>query len=184
MKPTVTKIFLVAPLGIRKEDLERNNFINAYSYDEERETIDEYTVYLLFNPPVPEVFNEFVEREYIRNKNLIRDYDYNNGLSVLEYHIDEKWHEDVDKIKAGMYSSVSEEFKKLFPKKVKINSGIFRKESESLQSRIFRKDSTLKEYWENKTGAYISDDMEVWDGWDKEKETLKINEIIWKGQKK
>jgi hypothetical protein len=52
------------------------------------------------------------------------------------------------------------------------------KDEISLHWRIFKKDQSLKEYWENKIVVDFTHDMEVWEGWDEEVETLNLTEKV------
>jgi hypothetical protein len=109
---------------------------------------------------------------------VIDDYDYEEGYVVVVYELDEKWEKDFAIIRQGKYSKVSNEFKEIFQKTVKIVKNGLRRDEVSLQHRIFRKSNDLKEYWEEHLGIEFTDDMEVWQGWIEEKEIMNIDEII------
>ena len=47
----------------------------------------------------------------------------------------------------------------------------------SLQYRIFKKTRDLREYWEDLTGEEFTDDMEVWEGFHEENETLDLEKV-------
>ena len=51
------------------------------------------------------------------------------------------------------------------------------KDEISLQYRIFKKTRDLKEYWEDLTGEEFTDDMEVWEGFHEENETLDLEKV-------
>jgi hypothetical protein len=42
---------------------------------------------------------------------------------------------------------------------------------------VFNKTEDLKQFWEDKFGMELEDDMEVWDGFFEENETLNLNKI-------
>ena len=78
IKKTITSIFMVPTLGINKELLKGNGFINGYSKDGSRDVQYQGSVYLLFKPAKLQVFREFLDGEYERTKTIIDDYDYND----------------------------------------------------------------------------------------------------------
>lgn len=176
VKKTVTSIFMLPLLKIERNDLFNNNCLNAYIKDEGRDIQYYGCIYLLFKPENLEVFRDFVDREYERSKLLIDDYDYEDGFVVMVYKIDED-DEDVALIKQGKYSKTSLKFQSKFPKVLKIiNNGKHRDEI-SLQYRIFKKTEDLKSYWEDLTDEKFTDDMEVWDGFHEDLETLNLEKV-------
>lgn len=172
---------MVPTLKVPKDALKGNGFINAYIKDELRD--DEYkdSVYLLFKPTDLDKFREFLENEYERTKNVIEDYDYENGFVVVVYQLDKKFKTDFQLIKEGKYSKTSSSFQKLFPKVVKIVKNGLHRDEISLQYRIFNKADELVEFWEEKLGidlkSTVGEDFEVWEGFDESNEILKINKI-------
>lgn len=177
--PTITSLFFVPTLKIDGKDLKENNFINAFIKDIKREA-QEDSVFLLFKPDNLQIFDYFVECEYGRiNSPLQEDYDYSGGYSVLIYSLDPNYQEDFQLIKQGKYSHTSEDFQNLFPmvKKITNQQGLHRDEL-SLQTRIFKKTEDLKQYWEDKLGMEFKEYMEVWSGFDEEKETLNIDDYL------
>lgn len=172
---------MVPTLKVPKDALKGNGFINAYIKDDTSENEYKDSVYLLFKPTDLDKFREFLDSEYDRTKSVIEDYDYQDGFVVVVYQLNEKFKEDFKLIKQGRYSKTSKDFQKMFPKIIKIfKNGLFKDEI-SLQYRIFNKSDDLVEFWENRLGVNmkltIGDDFEVWDGWEQEKEILKINKI-------
>ena len=140
LEKTITSIFMVPTLKIPKEQLLKNNFINGYIKDLNRDVQYENAVYLLFKPKNLDKFREFLDEEYERTKSIIEDYDYPNGYVVVVYKLDESLFEDFKLIREGKYSKTSEDFKKLFPKYISVENerGKF-KDHLSLQYRIFNK---------------------------------------------
>ena len=175
---TITTIFFVPTLKIGRERLNGNGYINGYIKDARREVQYENCVYVLFKPKDMDRFKMFLDEEYDRTKQVIDDYDYEEGYVVVVYELDEKWEKDFAIIRQGKYSKVSNEFKDIFQKTVKIVKNGLRRDEVSLQHRIFRKSNDLKEYWEEHLGIEFTDDMEVWQGWIEEKEIMNIDEII------
>lgn len=177
VKKTMTSIFMVPTVGIDRDILNDNGFINGYSRDGNRDTEYENCIYILFNPKDLEKFREFLDREYERTKSVIDDYDYEGGFVVVVYELDLKFKKDFTIIKEGLYSKTSQEFQAKFPKVIKIKRGGFYKDEISLQYRVFNKTEDLRKFWENKIGVDFEDDWEVWYGFDLDKETLFIDKI-------
>lgn len=168
-------------LGIPREDLNDNQFINAYLGDVDKEEyFEEDVVLLLFNPKDLEKFTEFLDKQYESNTLLIEDYDSKEGYVVLVYQMSTKIQKnDLSLVKKGRYSETSNKFKELFPKKIELLNRPGKPEKTSLQWMIFRKDPQLISYVENIIGSnHISEyNLEVWPTFDEKKEILDINQI-------
>lgn len=177
VKKTITSIFMVPTLGINKELLLNNGFINGYSRDGNRDVQYESSIYLLFKPTDLDKFKDFLDGEYERTKSVIDDYDYEDGYVVIVYELDQKFKKDFSLVKEGLYSKTSTEFQSKFPKIVKIKRNGLSKDEISLQYRVFNKTEDLRKYWEEKLGMEFEEDWEVWDGFDLDKETLLIDKI-------
>ena len=110
---------------------------------------------------------------------MIDDYDYEDGYVVIVYKLDPEWRKDFANVKEGFYSRTSKEFQDLFPETivVKRNKKQLPKKEKTLQHRVFTKSEELKEYWEEKIGITFSDDMELWDGFILENETLDLEKL-------
>jgi hypothetical protein len=172
---------MVPTLKVPKDALKNNGFINAYIKDADREDHYKDSIYLLFKPSDLDKFREFLDSEYERTKNIIEDYDYENGYVVVVYQLNEKFKKDFELVKVGRYSKTSKDFQRMFPKTIKLlKNGLVREEI-SLQYRIFNKAEDLIEFWEDKLGLNlqltVGDEFEVWEGWDENRETLQINKI-------
>lgn len=176
-KYTISTIFFVPTLNFPKDVLKDNEFINAYSKDEEREKEQQYenVIYLLFKPKNLDKFREFVDSEYERG--LVDDYDYENGYVVLVYHLNILYNSDFQLIREGQYSKTSQEFQKLFSRVLKIIKNGLHRDELSLQYRIFNKTKDLIEYWEEKFNITFGKNQEIWTGWKDEDETLNITKI-------
>ena len=172
---------MVPTLKVPKDALRGNGFINAYIKDNRKDDDYKDSIYLLFKPTDIDKFREFLENEYERTKNVIEDYDYEDGYVVVVYQLDKKYNKDFTLIKEGKYSKTSVEFQKLFPKIIKIVKNGLNRDELSLQYRIFNKSEELIEFWEEKLGidlkSTIGNDFEVWEGWDEQKEILELNTI-------
>lgn len=183
LKKTLTSIFFVPTLGINREGLYNNGYLNGYFKDINKEVQYENCIYLLFKPKNIQKFKDFLDNEYARTKQIIDDYDYENGFIVVVYKLDLNYKNDFKLIKLGKYSETSAEFQKLFPvtlkvKKIdKVTGAEKYIDDTSLQYRIFNKTIDLKEYWENKLAVDFDNKMEVWDTWEEIKEILDINNI-------
>ena len=177
IKKTITSIFMVPTLGINKELLKDNGFINGYCRDGNRDVQYEGSIYLLFKPKSLDKFRDFLDGEYERAKSVIDDYDYEDGFIVVVYELNTKFKKDFGLVREGLYSKTTSAFQALFPKVVKIKRNNLHKDEISLQYRVFNKTEDLKTYWEEKLGVDFDDEWEVWDGFDLDKETLNLDKI-------
>jgi hypothetical protein len=174
---TIASIFIVPTLKISRDDLKENGYVNGYMSDIRRDAQYKNAVYLLFKPDNLDKFREFLEKESERTKLLLDDYDYEDGFVVVVYTLENKWKKDFALIKEGLYSKTSKEFQDLFPKVIKIMKNNLHRDEISLQHRIFRKSEDLRQYWEDKIDISFTDDMEVWEGFQIENETLDLDKI-------
>ena len=174
---TITSIFMVPTLKIDREQLKNNNLINAYIKDGRKDVQYENAVYLLFKPENLDNFRDFLDKEYERTKQIIDDYDYENGFVVVVYSLDKKYSKDFSLIKLGKYSKTSAEFQALFPKIIKLMKGNLHRDEISLQYRIFNRTEDLIKFWEEKLDVVFSNDQEVWEGFNEDKEVLNLNNI-------
>lgn len=177
LKKTITSIFMVPTLKINREELKDNGFINAYIKDGSKEVQYEGCIYLVFSPKSLDKFRGFLDSEYERTKSIIDDYDYDGGFVVVVYQLDAKFKKDFDLVMKGAYSKTSKKFQEIFPKVVKIRKNGLHKDEISLQYRVFNKTEDLVKYWEEKLGVEFDEDMEVWQGWVEENETLFIEKL-------
>jgi hypothetical protein len=177
LKKTITSIFMVPTLKINKDDFKNNGFLNGYLRDKRRDTQYKNAVYLLFKPDDFDVFREFLEREYERTKDILDDYDYEDGFVVVVYKLNKKWSDDFLLIREGKYSQTSKQFQDVFPKVIKIMKKGLHRDEMSLQYRIFKKTYDLKEYWENRLDMEFTEDMELWEGFDERLEILDLDKI-------
>ncbi len=178
IKKTISSIFMVPTLKIGRERLRLNGFINGYASDGKQEAPHyEDSCYILFKPNRMEMFNQFLNEEYARTKNILDDYDYEGGFVVVVYELNKRYKEDFNLIRQGKYSRTSDNFKELFDPVVKIIKNGIPIEEKSLQYKIFNKTDDLKSYWEDRIVVDFSKGMEVWDIWDESKETLDIETI-------
>lgn len=178
IRKTITSIFMVPTLKIPKNALKENGFVNAYSSDVERD-IQSYPgcIYLLFRPDDIPKFREFLDDEYERTKSIIEDYDYDEGFVVVVYKLNPRYSKDFDLVKKGKYSKTSSEFQAVFPKVIKLMKNGLHRDEISLQYRVFNKTEDMIDYWKDKIGIDWDDDFEVWDGYDEEKEVLRISQL-------
>jgi len=176
-KKTITSIFMVPTLKVDKIALREIGFINAYVADKNKEHCYEDSVYLLFKPKSLTKFREFLEDEYERTKDIIDEYDYEDGYVVVVYKLNPKFKKDFELIKEGKYSYTSKEFQALFSKIIKVKKGGLSRDEVSLQFRIFNKTADLVKFWEDKLGVEFDEDQEIWHGFVLENETLDIDKI-------
>lgn len=177
LEKTITSIFMVPTLKIPKEQMSKNNFINGYIKDLNRDVQYENAVYLLFKPENIDVFREFVDSEYERTQELIDDYNYDDKHIVLVYQLNNNFKNDFELIKQGKYSKTSKKFQKLFPEKITISIKGYSREEVSLQYRIFNKTEDLLKYWEEILDVQFKKEYELWYKFKEESETLN-NKII------
>ena len=176
-KHTITSIFIVPTLSIDKGKLLDNGFVNGYIKDGKRDIQYENAVYLLFKPTDLDKFREFLDGQYEKTKSIIDDYDYEDGYVVVVYEINPRLKNDVELIKQGKYSQTSKKFQEIFPKVVKIRKNGLSRDEISLQFRVFNKTEDLVQFWEDKLGVELPEDVEVWHGFFDEFETLDLDKI-------
>jgi len=177
LKKTITSIFIVPTLKINRDKLKENGYLNGYISDVRRDVQYQNAVYLLFQPNNLDRFREFLIDESERTRQLIDDYDYEDGFVVVVYTLDKKWKNDFALVREGLYSQTSKEFQDSFPKVIKIiKSGLHRDEI-SLQFRIFNKTEDLRKYWEDRLDMEFTENMEVWNGFDIGNEELDLDKI-------
>ena len=177
IRKTVTSIFIVPTLKIDRDSLKDNGYINGYLSDVRRDVQYKGAVYLLFKPDNLDKFREFLDSEAQRTKNLLDDYDYEDGFVVVVYKLDNKWKADFLLIKEGKYSKTSKEFQNVFPKVLKVMRNGLHKDQVALQHKIFKKTEDLRQYWEDRLGIIFDEEMEVWEGFIIENETLNLDNI-------
>jgi hypothetical protein len=170
VKKTITSVFMVPTLQIPRGELQDNGFINGYVKDGSKEVQYENCIYLLFQPKNLDKFREFLDSEYERTKNIIDDYDYQDGFVVVVYQLDKKFNKDFMLIKEGLYQA-------LFPKVIKIKKNGLQRDEISLQYRVFNRTEDLIKFWEDKLGVEFDDDQEVWHAFILEDEILNIEKL-------
>ena len=176
-KHTITSIFIVPTLSIGRGKLIDNGFVNGYIKDGKRDIQYENAVYLLFKPTDLDKFREFLDEQYEKTKSIIDDYDYEDGYVVVVYEINPRLKNDVELIKQGKYSQTSKKFQEIFPKVVKIRKNGLSRDEISLQFRVFNKTEDLVQFWEDKLGVELPEDVEVWHGFFEDFETLDLDKI-------
>ena len=176
-KHTITSVFIVPTLSIGRDRLIDNGFINGYTKDSRRDVQYENAVYLLFKPNDLDRFRSFLDKEYERTKSIIDDYDYEDGYVVIVYEINQRLKPDIELIKQGKYSQTSKKFQEIFPKVVKIKRNGLHKDEISLQYRVFNRTEDLVQFWEDKLGVELPEDVEVWHGFFEDYETLDLDKI-------
>lgn len=186
LEKTITSIFMVPTLKVPKPSLKVNGFINGFIDDSNKEDKYKDSIYLLFRPKDIEKFKTFLDSEYERTNDVILDYDYPNGYVVVIYKLNSKYKEDYELVKKGLYSKTSQKFQDCFDKLIDVpNTENIIVTQESLQYKVFNKTEDLKDFWEKKLNTNLknvfkSHDYELWQGFNLEKETLDINQLILK----
>lgn len=177
LKKTITSIFIVPTLKINRDKLKENGFLNGYMSDVRRDVQYQNAVYLLFQPDNLDKFREFLDNEADRTKQIIDDYDYEDGFVVVVYLLDKKWKKDFTLVREGAYSKTSKDFQGSFPKVIKIIKNGLHRDEISLQFRIFNKTDDLRKFWEERIGMEFTEDMEVWHGFNIDSEVLELDKI-------
>jgi len=177
VKKTITSVFMVPTLQIPRGELQDNGFINGYVKDGSREVQYENCIYLLFQPKDLDKFREFLDSEYERTKDIVDDYDYQDGFVVVVYQLNKKFNKDFMLIKEGLYSRTSKDFQALFPKVIKIKKNGLQRDEISLQYRVFNRTEDLIKFWEDKLGVEFDDDQEVWHAFILKDEILNIEKL-------
>jgi hypothetical protein len=174
---TITTIFIVPIFSIGRDKLISNGFVNGFIKDSRRDVQYKDSVYLLFKPEDLDKFKVFLDSEYERTKQIIDDYDYEEGYVVVVYQINPRLLPDIELVKQGKYSQTSTKFQQIFPKIIKISKNGFQKDEISIQYRVFNRTEDLKQFWEEKFDMIFDDDMEVWHGFIEENEILDLDKI-------
>jgi hypothetical protein len=177
LKKTITSIFIVPTLKIHRDKLKENGYLNGYISDVRRDVQYQNAVCLLFQPTNLDRFREFLIDESERTRQLIDDYDYEDGFVVVVYTLDKKWKKDFALVREGLYSQTSKEFQDSFPKVIKIIKNGLHRDEISLQFRIFNKTEDLRKYWEDRLDMEFTENMEVWDGFNIDNEELDLDKI-------
>ena len=176
-KHTITSVFIVPTLSIGRDKLLDNGFLNGYIKDSNRDVQYENAVYLLFKPKDLDRFRDFLDGEYERTKSIIDDYDYEEGFVVVVYEVNPRLKDDIELVKQGKYSQTSKKFQSIFPKSIQIKKNGLRRDEVSLQYRVFNKTDDLRQFWEDKLGVELDEEMEVWHGFFDEFEILDITKM-------
>lgn len=174
---TITSVFIVPTLKIPKNKLKENGFINGFIGDSKRDIQYDNAVYLLFRPRDLDKFREFLDSEHDRTFDVLDDYDYEDGYVVVVYKLNPDLKDDFDIVKTGKYSKTSPAFKKLFPEKITINKGGLARQERTLQYKIFNRTDDMIKYWEHELAMRFDNTMEVWHGFDEEREILNIDKF-------
>ena len=96
---------------------------------------------------------------------------------MVVYEINPRLKPDIELIKEGKYSQTSKKFQEIFPKVIKIKRNGIQRDEISLQFRVFNKTEDLVQFWEDKLGIDLPDDVEVWHGFFDDYETLDLDKI-------
>lgn len=167
MRPTNSTIFLLPGLGLnRKELTEKYGFVNAFIGDVNR-TIRIKGIYLLFTGMNGHFFEDYPEFTNIFEDlyEPVKD----SGYMVLIVPFPKHFIKDYKSILKGEYSKLSKKYKELFPDT--------KDDKPSLYHHIFNKTDGLKKYWEENLDSELNTDLDFWEKFDSETETLDINKI-------
>lgn len=171
---TNTSLFLLPITGNLSSDLKKYGFLNAYLQDELKSEQYENCIICLFQPEDIVDFDMFVEEEKVNKLNIVDDYDYPGGFSVVVYDLGKDYEDDIKKIMEGKYSKTSKRYKQLIPKQ--IGRGLIKKVV-SIQHMVFEKSPLLKKKIEEQYDIEIPEDIEYWEMFDKSQEILKFKYV-------
>ena len=111
-----TTIFLLAGIGLQRQDILQYGFISAYIKDKGHDIHYKDSVYLLYKPSNIEVFQDFLNSEYRRTPLLVEDYDYKGGYTVTVYKFPKEFMREYMLFLEGKYSQFGDRYIRLFPK--------------------------------------------------------------------
>lgn len=176
---TCSTLFLLPAIGLQRKDILKYGFMDAYLDDVNHEPHYEASVYLLFRPENMDGFQVFLDKEYRRTKLLIEDYDYAGGYVVTVYRIPEEYLREYDLFLKGKYSKFRKKYMQLFARTAEVTTDDGKVVTESsLAYHIFDRTPSMREYWEEKLGAQLDEDAEMWSKPDVEEgEKLNIYKI-------
>jgi hypothetical protein len=153
LKATKTTEFILPLLGYTKKYYEPY-LINAYLGDYDFNGYDANRIYIVMSNHNMDTKHARIEDSIKSLCGFIDYYDIFEGrISVFIVEIPEEHIEDYKHFLNGSYSKFSQDAQ------IKIVKG--RSETSSMP-HIFKKSETLKIYWENRIGAEIPKDAEVW----------------------
>jgi hypothetical protein len=177
-RKTDTTIFLLPVLGISRDKLEDNNFMDSFLDDVTKDAHYKECIYILFKPTDMAAFQDFLDTEKERYPEIIDDYDYAGGYVVVVYRFPEELVADMQLVLQGKYSETSMDFKKKFlqVRQIVTESGL-RRDIPSLQWMVFKKAAVVREQWEKALDIVLDEDGEVWGVPDMKREVLDIEEI-------
>lgn len=169
---TNTSLFLLPITGNLQKDLKKYGFLNAYIQDALKSDEYENCVICLFQPKDIVDFDMFVEEEKLKKVNLIDDYNYPGGFSVVVYDLGKDYEEDIQKIMEGKYSKTSKKYKQLIPEKL----GLMK--TKTIQHLVFERSPEMKKTIEELYDLELPEDIEYWEMFDKSKEILKFHSHV------
>jgi len=166
---TSTTIFLLPALGLDKDRLNNNGFINCYYGDQGHDVEYENSLYLLFKNVDSEKFEEL--NKYIEERHKILDtYDIQDyTMIVIKFPV--QFIKEYKHFKEGKYSKFSKLYiNSFFPfKKPKEwdSKGKIIKEEYTLFYHIFNKTDWLKDWWTKRLGYDDMKEFELEEWWNK-----------------
>lgn len=183
---TITSIFIVPTLEIPKQERINNGYINGYIAETITDVKFEECVFLLFKPIFPSRFRKFVNKEYESEREILFDYDIENGFAVLVYRLNPKFNNDYELVRQSKYSQTSIDFQRKFPETLDIlddKRNVTKTNDKSLQYRVFNKTPELRNYFlERYPEKYINNfNSEYWFDFELQAETLSttvLKEIV------
>lgn len=172
---TVSNMLIVPILGIGRIKLGKYGFINSFLFNEEEEVVYENVIYLLFNPPSIEQFNQFLFEERERGVNIVQEIDYPGNYVMIVYKLPDKFKGDYALIWEGKYSQLSADYKKIIPSTIRYTKANgFTSTDKTIQHMLFDKDPVLRKFWEEELNVIMDNKQELWTLPTKEKETFKL----------
>lgn len=138
------------------------------SYLDDKLNHHENCIFLLFNPEkITNDFIEFSEMVLQQHSEYVMDYDVDENKIMFIYNIPNEYREDVNLVKMGKYSITSKRYKDLFPNKIPNKQGQLVLNANWM---ILHKHPQWKKTMEEKVGAEIPPENDLWDAFNEEKE--------------
>jgi hypothetical protein len=172
-------LFLPNMIGISYQYRKDFRLLNCYLKDES-EHVDYECFYCLFDPPDYIRFEEYLQ-SLSKSNFFVKVIDVNQ-YKIVHFAIPEKYKYDFEAFLEGKYSLFSEEFKATFPKIIKTSTidprtGFpIRTDVQSIPHMIINKDPSLKEYWETSLEVKLSEENEIWEKPNFEREKFNSND--------
>lgn len=167
---TSTTTFLLPALGLDRDKLNLNNFMNAYYGDYEHEVEYKESLYLLFKDVDNEKFEDLIRYIEVRHK-INEVYDVGDNYTIIVVKFPTQFIKEFNHFKDGKFSKFSKTYINSFfpfkkPKEWDSNGKVI-KEEYTLFHHIFNKTDWLKDWWTKRLGYEDMKEFELDEWWNK-----------------